>query len=211
MAYPMMVSEQSFQDPASYRSYVEGEGLKRAAYLASMDQFYAQLEEATRQFDATLSYKEDVLASEERMFGESLAESTRQFDEEMAYNKWLAEEKLTLAKSAQESESWYREQQVRLARDELDLREDLAETRTGIGESYYSSMNPFQERELADLSYQVSKSALQSALDTTEKRKSGAVTLSPGSTPAYQPSSGYEFPYSSPDISTQFWDPDAWA
>ena len=44
-------SANAFRDPTSQRSEAVGQGMQRASYLSSMDQFYAQLGEAARQFD----------------------------------------------------------------------------------------------------------------------------------------------------------------
>jgi len=71
-------SETAYADPNRFKDVLQAEGNKEAAYLSSMDQFYAELDEMTRQFDVTSEMKE------------------RFFEEEMAFNRdkldWQSEE-----------------------------------------------------------------------------------------------------------------------
>jgi hypothetical protein len=67
-------AESAYGDsPAAYRESLRAESVKHASYLSSMDQFYAELDEMQRQFDATLGYKQDVLGFEREKFDETLA------------------------------------------------------------------------------------------------------------------------------------------
>lgn len=56
-------SETAYKDPNRFKDVLRAEGSKRASYLSSMDQFYAQLDEMERQFDATLAFKEKELTA----------------------------------------------------------------------------------------------------------------------------------------------------
>ena len=58
-------SETAYKDPNRFRDVLEAEGNKQAKYLASMDQFYAQLEEMTRQFDITTEQRERFFEEEQ--------------------------------------------------------------------------------------------------------------------------------------------------
>lgn len=55
----LLPRETSFASPSAYTEAAKAEATKRASYLAQMDQFYAQLEESTRQFDEELSFREE--------------------------------------------------------------------------------------------------------------------------------------------------------
>ena len=50
-------SESTFKTPGVAKEAFTAEARKRAYYLSSMDQFYAQLDEAQSQFDQTLEFK----------------------------------------------------------------------------------------------------------------------------------------------------------
>ena len=50
-------SESLYKEPGMALVAAKAEGAKRASYLSSMDQFYAELEEKTRQFDRVMDWK----------------------------------------------------------------------------------------------------------------------------------------------------------
>lgn len=79
-----MPAESSYTDPIASREALRAEGVKQAAYLSSMDQFYAELEEMKRQFSENLGYREDVLSFEREKFQKTLewdkAKSERGFE-----------------------------------------------------------------------------------------------------------------------------------
>jgi len=70
-------AESNYMTPGAYGETLKADALKRANYLAMMDQFYEQLDETKREFDKTLGFKESALAQE----------------------KWIAEENIGLGKS----------------------------------------------------------------------------------------------------------------
>lgn len=89
--------EAAYTKPGAWRGAVEAEATKRATYLSQMDQFYAQLEEATRQFEATFGLKEEELELERERF----AEAAEQFEATFGLSKEelrLKEEQLELAR-----------------------------------------------------------------------------------------------------------------
>ena len=57
---PFLPAESNYGTPGAYDKMLQAEALKRAAFLSNMDQFYENLEEATRQFDETLSFKTET-------------------------------------------------------------------------------------------------------------------------------------------------------
>lgn len=70
-------AESNYMTPGAYGETLKADALKRANYLAMMDQFYEQLDETKREFDKTLGFKEASLAQE----------------------KWIAEQNIEFGKS----------------------------------------------------------------------------------------------------------------
>ena len=82
-------SETAYKDPGRFRDVLEAEGSKEAKYLASMDQFFAQLEESQRQFDVTTEQKQEFFETE-------LAWEREKSAEELAFSRWAKEEDIEL-------------------------------------------------------------------------------------------------------------------
>lgn len=98
-------SESTFMRPGAYQDALRADALKRATYLSMMDQFYEQLDETKREFDATSTFKYAELAqrkwADEAQIGVSkedialrrelgtgdLALRNRAITEQAAYNK----------------------------------------------------------------------------------------------------------------------------
>lgn len=59
-------TEAAYTKPGAYGVAARTEATKRAAYLSSMDQFYAQLEEVTREFEKIFGLKEKEFGLRER-------------------------------------------------------------------------------------------------------------------------------------------------
>jgi len=53
-------SESQYGTPGAYGDLLRSEATKRAVYLSSIDQFYAQLNESQRQFDKTLGFNTET-------------------------------------------------------------------------------------------------------------------------------------------------------
>jgi len=66
-------TEAAYTKPGGYKAALGAEAQKRAAYLSSMDQFYAELEEMKSEFEKTYELKERGLELEERRFEEMSA------------------------------------------------------------------------------------------------------------------------------------------
>lgn len=70
-------AESHYKTPGAYDEALRADALKRATYLSMMDQFYEQLDETKREFDATSTFKYA----------------------ELAQNKWATEEQIGLSKA----------------------------------------------------------------------------------------------------------------
>ena len=57
---PFAVSPENFKTPFGYESYIKAQASAANKRIADMDMFWANLEEATRQFEETLSFKEET-------------------------------------------------------------------------------------------------------------------------------------------------------
>ena len=82
-------SETAYKDPGRFRDVLMAEGAKEASYLASMDQFFAQLEESQRQFDVTTEQRQEFFETE-------LAWEREKSAEELAFSYWAKEEDIGL-------------------------------------------------------------------------------------------------------------------
>lgn len=82
-------SETAYKDPGRFRDVLEAEGSKEAQYLASMDQFFAQLEESRRQFDITTEQRQEFFETE-------LAWEREKSAEEIAFSYWAKEQDIEL-------------------------------------------------------------------------------------------------------------------
>lgn len=82
-------SETAYKDPGRFRDVLEAEGSKEAQYLASMDQFFAQLEESRRQFDITTEQRQEFFETE-------LAWEKERSAEEIAFSRWAKEQDVAL-------------------------------------------------------------------------------------------------------------------
>jgi hypothetical protein len=98
-------AEGQYKTPGAYDEALRADALKRATYLSMMDQFYEQLDETKREFDATSTFKyaelaqskwateeqiglskEDLALRRELGTGDQALRS-RALDEQAAYNK----------------------------------------------------------------------------------------------------------------------------
>lgn len=82
-------AEAHYKRPGAYEEMLKAEALKRAAWLSSMDQFYANLAEAKRQFDLTLEFKTETrdIEMEQRVaeFGATMELEREKLDWEKEY------------------------------------------------------------------------------------------------------------------------------
>lgn len=73
-------AESHYRRPGTYEKMLQAESSKRAVWLANMDQFFAQLEEAQRQFNVTAAFKEKTFAAEHALAQERLKLEGRRVD-----------------------------------------------------------------------------------------------------------------------------------
>jgi len=118
-------SETAYKDPGRFRDVLEAEGGKEAAYLASMDQFFAQLEESQRQFDVTTEQRQEF------------------FEEEMAWNREEQEARL-------EYEYWAKRQDVDIAERGQDVQRYGYQSQADVGLAGVE-----QKREQAGMQYEL--------------------------------------------------------
>jgi hypothetical protein len=88
-------SETAYKDPGRFRDVLEAEGGKEAQYLASMDQFFAQLEESQRQFDVTTEQRQEF-------FEEELAWAREKSEAELEFSYWAKEQDVGLGERGQD-------------------------------------------------------------------------------------------------------------
>lgn len=117
MPYPdfglFLPPEEAYSKPGSYTEALRAEGTQRAAYLSTMDQFYAQLEESQRQFDELLPLRVRELDIAEQGVAVQDAAGARSYllgQEQIASQERLANQQLTsqkqkAAQDAQQSQA----------------------------------------------------------------------------------------------------------
>lgn len=183
----------SFKGPGQYEAYLKAEATGKASYLSSMDQFYAQLEEAIREFDVTSKYKYDVIASEEKMFGENLAEQQRQFNEELGWmrEQWSDQKALEEAKLA--STEAYQGRALDIEEEKLGLYEKEIAAKEG-GTIYYDRAG-VSEREKFDFY----KQAFQSLYSSPSTPSSGPITIGPTAA-EFEKMTGYRGSTTDPNV-----------
>jgi hypothetical protein len=153
-------SESQYNTPGAYDALLKGEATKRASYLASMDQFYTQLEESKRQFDETMDFnvesrdlnielEREKLSTQKELAADQLAFSR----EELTSNVTLQNRSLDL----QERELMLNAPRINLGGDvseqeQLDFIEDMLtrndkkdEAPSGPRFRYYTGDNPTEE------------------------------------------------------------------
>lgn len=81
-------SETAYKDPNRFRDVLEAEGNKQAQYLASMDQFYAQLEEMTREFDITTEQRERFFEEEQAFKYDELDWKSGESELDRSLKRW---------------------------------------------------------------------------------------------------------------------------
>jgi len=98
-------SESAYSKPGAFEDSLRAEAMKQAAYLSSMDQFYAELDESTRQFDEQMAWSQDSF----KMAADA--------------KRWEVEEGLKVQKSDIEQRRDAADQQYALGKKELAYRD----------------------------------------------------------------------------------------
>jgi len=140
-----MPAPSQFGLPGQYDDLLRGEALKTASYLSSMDQFYANLDEAQRQFDETLSFKVETRGLELGFSREQLAETTREFD----LNLGLGER--TLEEKTREFDIGFglEEKRFGLEEERFGLEEELGRGGLELQKEELTAQKDYQTRALA--------------------------------------------------------------
>lgn len=122
-------SETAYKDPNRFADVLAAEGNKQAAYLADMDQFFAQLEEMKREFDVTAEMKERFFAEEMEFKGEELEFRREKSELDRALQRWTVGEQTSLGRDKLASESAYRSEALGLQREQLEYGREETEGR----------------------------------------------------------------------------------
>jgi len=95
----LLPRETAYSSPVAYTEAAKAEAYKRSSYLASMDQFYAELNESTRQFDLNLAWQKESLEKELGLEREKLDLSREAFgleEEKFEWQKEVSEDEMSL-------------------------------------------------------------------------------------------------------------------
>lgn len=129
-------SETAYKDPNTFREALVAEGSKRAAYLSSMDQFYAQLEESQRQFDLGLEFSREELASLDAFRKGQLELG----GEQLAFDKSKFSQTLGFEREKFEGEMGFKREELEYSRENQQYLRKLFSKEMG---GSYSSFDPF--------------------------------------------------------------------
>lgn len=126
-------AESAYGTPGAYNQALRAESTKRAAYLSQMDQFYASLEESKRQFEETMTFREESWEDEMGLRRSEMTQRRRESGMNWLLGLYQAKtQRLASRRTGGGGEGLY------LGRDKkLDLLRDMwqAEQKGGIGES----------------------------------------------------------------------------
>lgn len=118
-------SEIQYRNPGQYRDTLAAVGNKEADYLASMDQFFANLDESKRQFDLSSAQKQS-------QFEASLSFEQEKLDwqsEENAYNRSsqesMSSEQLGAQKEIASQNTSLRQQELDMAKEKNEYIQEL--------------------------------------------------------------------------------------
>ena len=129
-------SETAYKDPNRFKDVLRAEGSKRASYLSSMDQYYAQLNEATRQFDLTLGFKQEELEAEKVWRTEDIAVKREGIAAEV---DWRGE--------ALEAEVAWRGEDIAVRREGLDVERERIGAESERWKSELSALRSYRSEE----------------------------------------------------------------
>jgi len=96
-------AESTYLRPGAYDEALRANAFKQASYLSAMDQFYEQLDETVREFNATLSFKEAELAQIKGLTEEQIGLSRQQ----LAINQEQYKSDLALRQEALKAQTAY--------------------------------------------------------------------------------------------------------
>jgi hypothetical protein len=105
-------AESTFMRPGAYEDALRADALKRASYLSMMDQFYEQLDETKRQFDATSAFQYAKLGQEKWIAEQQIGLSR----EQLAWQKEYQGGDLALRQRALEEQTAYQQESLDVER-----------------------------------------------------------------------------------------------
>jgi len=139
--------ESAYQKPGTYDDALRAEAVKSASYLASMDQFYANLEEAKSEFGQTLAFKEKELATNKELGEAGINIQQQQVDINKEQLAWEKQYQGGLLSNQQEA--------IFLAQQEQSNKEDLQQELLKMKQASlgYGSSLPSWERPSPGVSF----------------------------------------------------------
>lgn len=126
----LLPTEALFEEPGAYSGVLKAEALKRASYLSSMDQFYAELDESSKRFEQqySLAEREFEFGQEQSLWEREFAETGREGETALASRQLDLQAELGRGELALgRSELGIKQGQLSLSRSQLDLQEEEME------------------------------------------------------------------------------------
>ena len=117
-------SESLYKEPGMALVAAKAEGVKKASYLSSMDQFYAELGEKSRQFDLSYGLEESRFGLSEKRFGlegEKFVWEKERFERVEELERWREAQVSGRHSQALQAQS-------ELAEERLDFERDVFES-----------------------------------------------------------------------------------
>lgn len=127
-------AESQYAKPGSYEDALRAEAMRSANYLSSMDQFYANLEEAKSEFGQTLDFKNRQLAQEKELGLKGIGIQQQQVDINKDVAEWNREFQQGELKAKQD-ELTFKGQELEAGNELAQKRLDWLEESTGTGSS----------------------------------------------------------------------------
>jgi len=187
----LLPSETAYTSPGAYVNAAKVEAVKRATYLSSMDQFYSQLEESTRQFEETLGFKEKELAQTAELTREEISSRERISSAARETQRWIAGQYVQLGREQAAQTTAYQTGQLGLEERKLEMAE------TGAKET--SSWLDFLKNQYTESSKLEAERLSQSREYAADLRN--LFTSSLNKTPTYLQSGPVNIPSSSSSYS----------
>lgn len=114
-------AESTFMRPGAYEDALRADALKRASYLSMMDQFYEQLDETKREFDATAAFKTAALAQDKWIAEQQIGLSR----EELALKGELGRADIGLRERALTEATAYNTETLKIKRMEINAQRPM--------------------------------------------------------------------------------------
>lgn len=121
-------AESQYGAPGAYDQLLRSEATKRADYLASMDQFYEQLTESRRTFDATMAYQVETRDLNLVLEREKLAVEKMSVEADIKLGQGqlkLGQDTLAANIKSQERAAALEEEKLDLTREEMKSDEEF--------------------------------------------------------------------------------------